>query len=157
MLEKHIAQGTGGETAKLHSQINSAKKVRIKSEAKLKQRVQDMHKYTDVYRSGMEVEFQRCQEEEHGEDAATNGRTNKWHWSKVIGRERRRHRRVPPARRNAAHPLPRLLPSPARITFFRETLMEFHRRMEIVSDVQRAHERLLGGVRPASGRTARRK
>ena len=71
MLEKHIAQGTGGETAKLHSQINSAKKVRIKSEAKLKQRVQDMHKYTDVYRSGMEVEFQRCQEEEHGEDAAT--------------------------------------------------------------------------------------
>ena len=65
-LQRHIQQGTGGETSKIESQINSAKKTRVKSEAKLKQRVQDMHKYTDVYRSGMEVEFQRCQEEEHG-------------------------------------------------------------------------------------------
>lgn len=64
-----MQEGIGGETSKVQAQIDTAKKNKIKSEAKLKQRVQEMIKYTDVYRCGMEVEFQRCQEEEHGKPA----------------------------------------------------------------------------------------
>lgn len=64
LLQRQISEGVG-ETAKNQAGIDKAKKERLKSEAKLKQRVQEMHKYASIYRSEMELEFQRCQEEEH--------------------------------------------------------------------------------------------
>lgn len=71
--QRNIQDGVG-ETAKNESNISKARKERIKSEAKLKQRVQEMKKYAPIYRSEMQLEFQRCQEEELGKVVEKNTR-----------------------------------------------------------------------------------